>query len=223
MLKNITLSVLCVFCMILPANAQFSIDKDTLKTSGYVASFVDLAAYTKIRNTSLDTVKVIWTRTTESIPVTWTSAVCDVNTCHGSTVNTGEFALPPYTVGNLSFHFYPEMNKGTGKMIVRFAMKSNPSYFVDVVINSQAYGLGLNNVSAPTLNVYPNPATKTITLGNESIKDGYFEIYNLLGEKVLENAFIATQKFDISTLPKGIYFIKIRNENSSSSGKLVIE
>lgn len=224
MFKNITLAFVCAFCVSFSAKAQFSLDDDSLFTDGYVASFTDMYAHTYIRNTTNDTDVIVWNRTLNALPTgNWSSAICDINTCYGPTVSSMEFELAPKAVGEISFHFYTGMDKGTGKMIVRFTRKSDPNYFIDVYVNCQAYGLGVSSLQKENFTVYPNPASTMITIGNSAIQEGTFEISNMLGEVVLTNSFSKLQKVDVSILPKGIYSIAIRNADAAASSKLVIE
>jgi hypothetical protein len=222
MLKNITLSVLCILCFNLKTQAQFSIDEDSLFTSGSYSDF-ELVAHTKIRNTTSNPDTLIWNRIVNSLSPNWTSAVCDIYNCHGETVDQYAFTLPANHVGDISFHLYPNGFKGTGKMVVRFVRKSNPSYYIDVVINSQAYGLGLNALQNNTFRITPNPASGSLSIGNSNIEEGTFEIYNILGIKVMGDRFISSQKIDVSSLTKGIYMITIRNGNAVATNKLIIE
>lgn len=222
MFKNILFAISFVLLIGLTANAQFIVDSDTLLAEGQSTEF-ELVAPSKISNLSSLPDTIVWTRTVNDIPSNWTSAVCDINQCFGVSVSTAEFILPPNSVEAMSYHFYPASNSGTGTMIVRLERKSNPSIYLDIVIYCQSYGLSVKDISNHQLNVFPNPATDFISIGSESIKEGTFEITNLLGEKLISNSYAIAQKIDISTLPKGIYFITIQNENSIASRKLVIE
>ncbi len=228
MFKNITLVFLCAFCIGFTVKAQTTIDEDTLFADGYVGAsnsdYIDLSAHTKIRNTSSEPDTFVWTRIVETLPTTnWTSAVCDIILCHGVTTSTAEFIMPPNIVKELSFHFYPKVDKGVGHMVVRFAKKSNPTIYTDVYINCQAYGLGVHSIYNSTLKIFPNPAVNSITVSNDKIKEGTYEIFNLLGETVLADSFIGSQEINVSTLSKGIYFITVKGANSTATNKLVIE
>ena len=56
--------------------------------------------------------------------------------------------------------------------------------------------------------LYPNPSNNFIVVKSEEIGD--VEIYNLLGEKLLESRkYTLLKEIDISVLPKGLYIIKL--------------
>ena len=76
--------------------------------------------------------------------------------------------------------------------------------------------------------VYPNPAKETITITFDQAisNDGTFEIWNIMGSKILSNTIpknYTEQKVDVSNLISGIYFYIIKvNGEKFSSGKLTI-
>ncbi len=74
-----------------------------------------------------------------------------------------------------------------------------------------------------SFSIYPNPSsgfTTLKTLNNNTIKN--IKVYSLVGQKVIEEHNIDTKEYNlnISTLKKGIYFIKI---NDIQSTKLVVK
>ncbi|MBI5539212.1 MAG: T9SS type A sorting domain-containing protein [Bacteroidia bacterium] len=68
--------------------------------------------------------------------------------------------------------------------------------------------------------VYPNPATNNIIITGKNIKQ--IEIYNLLGEKMysIQSPQI-TNDIDITSIQKGIYFIKIFDKENVYIEKIV--
>lgn len=70
-----------------------------------------------------------------------------------------------------------------------------------------------NETLSNTFFVYPNPAKDLISLQNLSLNEkSHYEIWDMTGKKWLENTF-HTKQIDISTLPQGIYFLKVKTEN----------
>ena len=62
-------------------------------------------------------------------------------------------------------------------------------------------------------NIYPNPTSKILTI--DSYIMGDIKIINTLGKKVLtKNKKNQITRIDLSTLKKGLYFIKINNQDS---------
>lgn len=73
------------------------------------------------------------------------------------------------------------------------------------------------------LKVYPNPSTNIITIEAQFNENyGTLRIFNINGQELIKQ--IVKQKetqIDISKLPKGIYFIKIENDNSTKDCKII--
>jgi hypothetical protein len=71
------------------------------------------------------------------------------------------------------------------------------------------------------VNLYPNPAKKSITISGLNEK-ATIEIYTVNGEKILNTTFTGETKLNID-FPSGIYFAKINSENKTIVKKLLIE
>lgn len=82
---------------------------------------------------------------------------------------------------------------------------------------------GIEQQAESYLRIYPNPTTDFIQIsglnGNTKI-----EIYNLSG-KLLEisNMQFSSNRIDIRTLPKGIYMLKVHNQNGVEIAKFIKE
>lgn len=73
------------------------------------------------------------------------------------------------------------------------------------------------------ISIYPNPATDFIQFSglNGTTK---IEIHNLSGKLLGFNSYYSTShRIDISTLPKGIYLLKVHNQNGVEVGKFIKE
>ncbi|MDC3260358.1 FG-GAP-like repeat-containing protein [Winogradskyella sp.] len=71
--------------------------------------------------------------------------------------------------------------------------------------------LKVNQNPVTTIKIYPNPVTSELSIKtNKNIEK--FEIYNLIGQKVLENTF--SKKINVSSLSDGIYFLKLLNSDA---------
>ena len=70
--------------------------------------------------------------------------------------------------------------------------------------------------SSNTLKIYPNPAKNSI---NVEVKNAVsIEIVDVLGKIVLSQNTLSDKQIDVSSLDKGIYFVKIMANNFSSFG-----
>jgi hypothetical protein len=71
----------------------------------------------------------------------------------------------------------------------------------------------------------PNPSKDKITISSSAITGNtQLSIFNVNGEKVIEMQLTYTEtQIDISTLPRGVYFVKLQNEKMVEVGKMVKE
>jgi hypothetical protein len=81
-------------------------------------------------------------------------------------------------------------------------------------IESNVIGLGLN-----AINVYPNPFTNEITISGVN---GSLEVINALGQVVLSYSVSELQTINTTNLAKGIYFLKVKNADDTTSKLLKV-
>ena len=75
-----------------------------------------------------------------------------------------------------------------------------------------------------TMCVVPNPSSGNFTVKfNKNISKGHLQVYNLLGEKVLEEPINQTSQFNLvlTNMPTGIYLLKVMDGSSTLSSKLI--
>lgn len=84
-------------------------------------------------------------------------------------------------------------------------------------------GTGVNNVTASSFNLFPNPTTATfnIVLG-EMPQNATVEVYNLLGEKVYSQSVTGLHTTITMDQPAGVYSIMLKSQAGITSQKLVI-
>jgi Secretion system C-terminal sorting domain len=65
-----------------------------------------------------------------------------------------------------------------------------------------------NDTGNPSLSIFPNPATEYITVSNEdAVKNIY--VFNALGRKMKTFDVVRGEKYEISDLPNGLYFVQL--------------
>jgi hypothetical protein len=68
--------------------------------------------------------------------------------------------------------------------------------------------------------IYPNPSSTEITI--ESPAKGQLSILNLSGKQLLQQEITEPKtQLDISTLPSGVYFVRVTGERTVQVGKFV--
>ena len=78
------------------------------------------------------------------------------------------------------------------------------------------------NTSIEGLNLYPNPVSNGkvyITSKNDSDKE--VQIFDVLGKQVLQT-MLSSKELNVSNLSPGVYIIKIKENEASSTRKLII-
>lgn len=81
--------------------------------------------------------------------------------------------------------------------------------------------LSTNDFADLKVNLYPNPAKKSITISGLNQK-ATIEIYNTIGAKVFTQKFIGETQMNID-FPSGIYFAKINSGEQSTVKKFLVE
>jgi photosystem II stability/assembly factor-like uncharacterized protein len=74
-----------------------------------------------------------------------------------------------------------------------------------------------------TLNIYPNPASTTITIETSDISNkNRLSILNLSGQELITRQITEPKtQIDISTLPSGVYFVRLTVEKTVQVGKFI--
>ncbi len=100
-------------------------------------------------------------------------------------------------------------------------------------ISYASSNVGINEAEMATLsnlNIYPNPASKQLNLAfvAQNTSSVSISLSNVAGMKVYDQTISShsenyTQTIDVSSFPKGMYFINIRSENGNVIRKIVIE
>ena len=76
--------------------------------------------------------------------------------------------------------------------------------------------LGVNEVLKNNLKVYPNPSATNITIKGDFIANQNIAIFNVLGQKVMENTLKSDENvLDISKLALGVYTIKFKETKAT--------
>lgn len=79
----------------------------------------------------------------------------------------------------------------------------------------------INYESFASFEICPNPATSQIEINTDLNGSYLLSIYNLMGVKVLEITDFHNGSINISTLPSGVYFIKISQGSKSIAKRIV--
>jgi len=80
------------------------------------------------------------------------------------------------------------------------------------------------DINQNLLKIYPNPAKNTIKISSElSLLNKTVKIYSVSGKLIQTCKLNGNNEIEISNLPKGIYFLKINNNQQQIIGKFIKE
>ncbi|MBL4655879.1 MAG: T9SS type A sorting domain-containing protein, partial [Bacteroidia bacterium] len=152
---------------------------------------------------------------------TWEVAICDKNNCYLSSVTEKEFTLSGSEpgkegeIGILNAHFYPDGVIGVGFLDLKLVNTADTTDAVTITYKAQAYPTGIGNSKLVSYNfeVYPSPASEYINISFDDNELSEVEIYNILGKKLSTIKISKKAIYNITDLPKGLYFIKVKDSN----------
>lgn len=72
-------------------------------------------------------------------------------------------------------------------------------------------------------NIYPNPSNGNIKINFENSNEKYsVQVFSILGQKVFEKEYTNSSSAAVNNLQKGVYLVKITNDNKSVTKKLIV-
>jgi hypothetical protein len=92
---------------------------------------------------------------------------------------------------------------------------------ITTTITSTA-GVNDNNL-LNDVNVYPNPSKGLININAANDKITHADVYNYLGQLVVSFKDLDINTINLTSLSKGIYFLKLKNKKGSAIKKIVLE
>ena len=86
-----------------------------------------------------------------------------------------------------------------------------------------ASNLGVTNVTANDVKVYPNPASGTIYIDANGNEGAYFTLFSVSGQVVATKTLTNHEAVDVSALPDGLYLYTITSkDNAVQRGKVSV-
>lgn len=82
-------------------------------------------------------------------------------------------------------------------------------------------GVGLNEVSFETVNIYPNPATSNFSI--ENALEATLQLTDVSGKVVTTISNYQGESIDVSSLPKGVYTVLISNSGTIGIARFIKE
>jgi endonuclease I len=101
----------------------------------------------------------------------------------------------------------------------------------DVYAKDTCNGLGshslatLSNVDFDSneFNIYPNPSNGNVKINFENSNEKYsVQVFSVLGQKVFDKEYTNIASAAVNNLQKGVYFVKVTNDTTSVTKKLIV-
>lgn len=113
------------------------------------------------------------------------------------------------------FNDFDYMFTNQGNLIILTITNVNGD---QAIYRNQSLAIEKNN-GLPKISVFPNPADDYFTLNIEANGIENIVVYDLSGKKI--KTFSVQEKYSISDLPSGVYFVKINGNEQQSLVKLI--
>lgn len=232
-MSKITILFLSFFTTLGLSAQNIVLDPATAEVDGDPSIIVDV--HIELTNNGTDQT-MSWERTVNDIPEDWTSSVCDFNLCWSPAADYPDYFYEAAagTTGTVYVKFdarnyydgafHPVPGCGTVE-VVFYSVEDSANYSALAVFHAR---LGVESSDCETVlvsplldnsfSVYPNPAINTLnTVASFSANIKNIEIVNIVGKSVQEikwNSTNGKMTFDITDLPKGIYFVRLINDKN---------
>ena len=89
-------------------------------------------------------------------------------------------------------------------------------FLLDCGFENQCELLGFSKQELSNFSIYPNPTTDYINIDCSSLESVF--VYNILGKELIKDT---TNRINVSSLSKGVYFIKVSDGVNSSTKKFI--
>ncbi len=220
-MKRILLSFLVLISSLTIYAQTLTFSSDTTTAIG-TADLIEIVAYGFVyNNNSTDSIEVAWERVVENVPTGWDgTAICDKINCWFQSVSASPqtFYIPANGNSRFDVHFYPAFIPGNGTVHLKvWAVGDSANTAVTGVYKATAEEPVSADFASENdkIRIYPNPARDHILIRNLPANQfSTIEIYNIFGRRMLSFSQPSgrdsiVQKFDIGSLPKGIYMVRV--------------
>jgi photosystem II stability/assembly factor-like uncharacterized protein len=145
--------------------------------------------------------------------------------CRMGNSTTGGF-IAKYN-GDLNSHYYDIYYGSDFYNAIHFANRTNGYVVGDngVILKNPTGSMNINKINNQFFSINPNPAQYFIAVNfnNEKIQITHYKIISTQGQLILEDNLLPNKQIDVSSIPSGIYLLKLTTNNSSYIQKLIIQ
>jgi len=134
-----------------------------------------------------------------------------------------EFEDTSFVINNLIFEFIIDSLEPNSTYHQRMVLTNSYGVLNQDMNEFTTDAVSVKEYSSQKINLYPNPATNTLTIETERAR-GIYQLQDLTGKVLLSGRVTATKfSLDISTLSKGIYLLSLIDGEQQVNRKIVKE
>lgn len=211
-----------LFTLSFGLQAQIAFAPEAPQGSGD-ASSTDIQVDVDIINEEVDDQVTFWyidrvtpTEDGNLVPEEWEFQICDINTCYLWGLETCPSGNPAVLGGSSSYtyniHMRPHGVAAEGDIYLQITAEDG-SILTSIPIHYNVSGVSsTDDLDAKQIKIYPNPTSDFIQIANDNDVEKV-AIYNIVGKKINTSSHFAGKSHDVSTLQKGIYLVRLFDEN----------
>ncbi len=103
------------------------------------------------------------------------------------------------------------------------AVDASTEVFFDNIELYETSSLAVDNFSTFNVKVYPNPTTDYVFVESNNFEVSEIMVFDILGKNVIPSSVLKNSRVDVSSLNKGVYFMKMSVNGTSVTKKIIIE
>ncbi len=215
-MKQILLSTLCFLVSLsVLAQATIKLSPDQVSVEVDKTQF-ETVAHSMIINTSDSTKTFRWVRKVESISMGWKSAICDINACYNTDIDStpSDFylELAPGDSSILDVHIRPGGLDGSAHIKVLLEEVGNPGNSVEGTFLFNETISSAAEVEVSNVQIFPNPVDAYFQLSSYD-EVAHVMLYTIAGSLVREYISYPGEKFDVVGQQRGMYLVRILNRD----------
>jgi hypothetical protein len=167
----------------------------------------EVVAKCTVKNESNMGQQVTWVREVDCITNGWNSMVCDATACWAPSVNSKTFVLAAGDTSFLDVHVQPLDVVGGAVIKMKVFFTNDAGVEDDVELKFNVCTNSSVDLGDVAVTLFPNPVLSVFGLTAQPASVKGLRVVDAQGRQVANFAADASQKYDISHLPAGQYYV----------------
>jgi hypothetical protein len=118
--------------------------------------------------------------------------------------------------------YFPNGILGSSMIELEVALENGCTLYYIQDDHGDVCALGVNDLQAPTFEVFPNPTDGKFTLSFDNSEERQIQVLNLKGNVVLTSKAVSnTHDLDLSNMASGVYMLRVQDAQSASVSRII--